>query len=136
MKAFIAIVRWTDSRLDQYDDFDDLESAEQHCLQYGGFASATPPCDMWHSSKFFVIDGAGKTVTYDQSGQTAYETEARWAVLRTERNVLLDSSDWTQGPDSPLDDTKDDWATYRQELRDLPATTDDPTDVTWPVAPE
>jgi len=31
--------------------------------------------------------------------------------------------------------TQTQWATYRQALRDLPATTDDPANPTWPVAP-
>jgi len=58
------------------------------------------------------------------------------ARLRSERNALLASSDWTQGADSPLDDeAKTSWAEYRQELRDLPANTDDPANPTWPDAP-
>ena len=37
-------------------------------------------------------------------------------------NLLYDS-DWTQGADSPFNDSKkSEWATYRQQLRDLPAT--------------
>jgi hypothetical protein len=59
------------------------------------------------------------------------------ARFRTERNALLDSSDWTQGNDSPLDDeAKTSWAEYRQLLRDLPATETDPANPTWPSAPE
>jgi len=65
------------------------------------------------------------------------EKPARAMVkLRTERNALLASSDWTQSPDSPLDDAKAEWATYRQELRDLPASTEDPANPSWPEAPE
>jgi hypothetical protein len=60
-----------------------------------------------------------------------------WYDLRSKRNSLLDSSDWTQGFDSPLsDEVKDAWTVYRQSLRDLPANTDDPADPTWPIAPE
>jgi hypothetical protein len=55
--------------------------------------------------------------------------------LRSKRNALLVSSDWTQGNDSPLDN-KADWAEYRQLLRDLPATETDPANPTWPSAPE
>mgnify|MGYP001325800266 CR=1 FL=1 len=67
---------------------------------------------------------------------TAAKPMRDWDKLRTERNALLASSDWTQSPDSPLGDAKADLATYRQELRDLPATTDDPANPTWPSAPE
>ena len=46
--------------------------------------------------------------------------------LRTKRNEKLAASDWSQYPDSPLDSAKKaEWATYRQELRDLPANVTD-----------
>ena len=52
--------------------------------------------------------------------------------LRTLRNVLLTATDWTQLPDAPVE--REAWATYRQQLRDLPQ---DPAwpDVIWPEAP-
>lgn len=59
-------------------------------------------------------------------------------ILRNNRNTLLVESDWTQLSDSPLTDTKKtEWATYRQELRDLPATNTATIeiDVTWPIEP-
>lgn len=59
--------------------------------------------------------------------------------LRQSRDSLLDISDWTQVPDSPLSDSdKTAWATYRQELRDITSHTDWPnlTHADWPVAPD
>ena len=42
--------------------------------------------------------------------------------MRQERNALLAQSDWTQMADSPLSNSKKaEWATYRQQLRDFPA---------------
>ena len=41
-------------------------------------------------------------------------------MMRTVRNRLLADSDWTQLPDAQCD--KAAWATYRQALRDFPAT--------------
>ena len=42
--------------------------------------------------------------------------------MRNKRDALLAQSDWTQMPDSPLSDSKkQEWATYRQALRDFPA---------------
>jgi len=65
------------------------------------------------------------------------QTENYLAAVRVERNALLDSSDWTQGNDSPLtDEAKASWASYRQELRDLPANTPDLANPTWPSIPE
>lgn len=37
---------------------------------------------------------------------------------REKRDLLLAQSDWTQVADTPVD--KQEWATYRQALRDLP----------------
>jgi len=57
-------------------------------------------------------------------------------ALRQYRNVLLRESDWTQFTDSPFTDTKkDEWKTYRQKLRDLPATESNPQNPTWPTRP-
>ena len=56
--------------------------------------------------------------------------------LRQERNRLLHETDWTQVPDSALaDEKKVEWAAYRTALRDLPATTDDAANPTWPDKP-
>ena len=45
------------------------------------------------------------------------------ASMRVQRDALLAASDWTQTLDAPLtDDQRAAWATYRQQLRDAPAT--------------
>jgi hypothetical protein len=41
-------------------------------------------------------------------------------IMRAHRNRLLAESDWTQTSDAPVD--RQAWATYRQQLRDFPAT--------------
>jgi len=46
--------------------------------------------------------------------------------MRLHRDRLLKESDWTQVADSPVDQAA--WATYRQTLRDFPAT--------WTPGPE
>ena len=57
-------------------------------------------------------------------------------ALRHLRNILLRESDWTQFADSPLTDSKKtEWKTYRQSLRDLPATESDPENATFPTKP-
>lgn len=71
--------------------------------------------------------------------QSAQDGEAAAKLmddLRGSRDVLLDNSDWTQFNDSPLTDAKkQEWATYRQSLRDLPANTTDPANPVWPNQP-
>ena len=86
----------------------------------------------------------GERVQLTPAEETARDAEeATWesqalarasAELRTKRDALLVSSDWTQAADSPLaNEAKASWTTYRQELRDLPANTVDPAAPVWPV---
>jgi|TARA_R110000823_G_C15938860_1_gene500231 hypothetical protein len=58
------------------------------------------------------------------------------SILRLDRDLRLSQSDFTQATDTTQTVTnKAAWATYRQELRDLPANTLDPENVIWPVSP-
>ena len=56
------------------------------------------------------------------------------AFQRSKRTNLLESSDWTQIADVPVD--KQAWAAYRQLLRDIPAQPDFPYNIVWPTPPE
>ena len=53
--------------------------------------------------------------------------------VRQERDALLSSRDWTQIADAPVDQAA--WAAYRQALRDVPAQSGFPDNVTWPDKP-
>lgn len=53
--------------------------------------------------------------------------------IRKWRDNELTKSDWTQIADTPVD--KAAWASYRQALRDLPASNLDPRKIDFPVAP-
>jgi hypothetical protein len=55
------------------------------------------------------------------------------ARLRHWRDTELARTDWTQVADAPVDQAA--WATYRQALRDLPASNSDPRKIELPVAP-
>ena len=56
--------------------------------------------------------------------------------LRMVRSMKLTETDWTQGADSPLTDSKKtEWATYRQALRDITDSATSLDDVTWPEKP-
>jgi len=55
------------------------------------------------------------------------------ARLRHWRDIELTKSDWTQLPDVPID--KEAWAIYRQALRDLPTSNDDPRKIELPNVP-
>jgi len=59
-----------------------------------------------------------------------------WKELRNMRNYKLSVCDWTQGNDSPITEAKkQEWALYRQKLRDLPDNTIDPKRPVWPLPP-
>lgn len=48
------------------------------------------------------------------------ENEHEWQKIREKRNELLKESDWTQLPDSPLDEFKKyEWKIYREFLRNI-----------------
>ena len=74
------------------------------------------------------------------NGEAVARTDNILEILRLKRDVLLTESDWTQVNDSPLSDTKKaEWATYRQELRDLPSSHQSTTnfdDVVFPTQPD
>ena len=74
------------------------------------------------------------------NGEAIIRTDNILEILRNKRNELLTQSDWTQVNDSPLSDfKKQEWATYRQSLRDLPSTNqsvNNIADVIFPSMPE
>ena len=53
--------------------------------------------------------------------------------IRNWRNAELATTDWTQLPDAPAD--KAAYATYRQELRDLMAQSEDARAFIFPIKP-
>lgn len=77
-----------------------------------------------------------KNIKVNPDGTITTDTAYLYGDIRNKRNQLLAASDWTQFRDSPLSQEKQDqWALYRQALRDLPANTVDPSNVTWPAPP-
>ena len=52
--------------------------------------------------------------------------------IREDRTKLLEETDWMANSDVTM---SDEWKTYRQALRDLPANTSDPANPTWPTKP-
>ena len=60
-----------------------------------------------------------------------------WQSIRSERDTILSATDYVvlrayeAGTAVPTE-----WSEYRQALRDLPSTSDDPTSIIWPDKPE
>lgn len=58
-------------------------------------------------------------------------------IVIPQRNELLYQSDWTQIPNNPLTAEKQqEWAAYRQELRDITMQSGYPFTVIWPTPPQ
>lgn len=75
-----------------------------------------------------VVDGKLTTV--------ALVVLISWDEIRNKRNILLTRCDWTQMPDADLtDEERAEWVVYRQALRDITESYNDPNEVVWPVAP-
>ena len=76
---------------------------------------------------------------YDPATRVFSSTEVivdtSWDDLREKRNAKLKASDWKILPGGPYESKIEEWKTYRQQLRDLPANTSDPKNVTWPTRP-
>ena len=72
-------------------------------------------------------------LTADASSEEISErVQAQWASVRYQRTGLLNASDWTQLPDSPVDTSA--WANYRANLRDI-TLQDNPFSIVWPSQP-
>lgn len=62
--------------------------------------------------------------------------EHPWKELRQERNRRLAEVDWMFSGDYKIDpEIYQEWLVYRKALRDLPSTTEDPANPTWPEKP-
>jgi len=88
-----------------------------------------------------IVDGV--VINFTPEEETARDAEEQeWAdgaaaremvSIRNHRNNLLTETDWMGFSDVTLSDA---WKTYRQELRDIPASNTVYKDVTWPTKPE
>lgn len=76
--------------------------------------------------------------TFDYTSKTWQQNFAKQEQdIKMDRNSLLISSDWTQIPNNPLTiELKEQWATYRQKLRDITKQSGYPFNVIWPTPPQ
>ena len=69
--------------------------------------------------------------------ETVYTNKRAFLILRKRRDEKLKGSDAYVAPDYPhaTPEKKQEWLNYRQALRDLPPTTEDPANPVWPSIP-
>jgi hypothetical protein len=128
----------SDNRVAKYCQYDTKAEADDHVAAHIG---DYPDAFVYEDADNAPVIDAG-TWRFDPSTKEVLDRikrpkpERDMARLRTKRNSLLASSDWTQSADSPLDkEAKTEWSSFRQLLRDLPASTEDPANPSWPDAP-
>ena len=87
----------------------------------------------WQEYQVWLTQGSPLN-TPDSADVPDWDSEGRGL-----RNSKLMATDWTQTTDAPLDTgsptKRQEFATYRQALRDLPATYPDYSAVVWPTEP-
>lgn len=73
---------------------------------------------------------------FDKPDPRIGNTDILWDIVRTKRDKLLLQSDWTQLNNAPLTATEVlMWSNYRQALRDLTDSYNDPKTIIWPAPP-
>lgn len=94
----------------------------------------------------YIVDGSiysiennqvieSKNIRQKSSEEIQSEINSRWESIRSQRNIYLLESDWTQLSDSPLSNQKQiEWQIYRQTLRDI-TNADSPHGIMWPEKP-
>ncbi len=99
--------------------YPDLESGKHYILRN--------KCDGNGPQLQWITKAVAKPTTQELTDAKEAAINAWWwARLRIKRDAKLKKSDWTQGADVPSA-IKDAWATYRQQLRDLPTTISKPS---------
>ena len=89
--------------------------------------------------RYKVVNGEYIELTAEELQEIADRAAAAdldFTFVRSLRDGMLRHTDWTQIADATLGShTVEEWATYRQELRDLPAGFSKVSEVVWPDDP-
>ena len=89
--------------------------------------------------RYKVVNGEYIELTAEELQELddrAAAADLDFSMVRMERNAKLSQTDWTQIADASLGDhTAEEWAAYRQELRDLPSAHSKVSEVVWPTPP-
>ena len=116
----------------KYDKHDALNSLKPNQFSWIGFE---------YSGLNWLGSGSAPTESEIDAEVTRLDNAEPIRLLRIERDIRLTACDWRASSDLTLTDA---WKTYRQALRDLPASASpsldsnydlDLTSVTWPTKP-
>ncbi len=89
--------------------------------------------------RYKVVNGQYIELTQSELDELAAQAEAAdldLSHVRSQRDGMLRSTDWTQLGDATLGDhTAEEWRTYRQALKDIPQNHTRVSTVVWPETP-
>jgi hypothetical protein len=89
--------------------------------------------------RYKVVNGEYIELTAEElqeMADRAAEADLDFSMVRMDRDGMLRNTDWTQIADATLGaHTAEEWAAYRQELRDLPAGFSKVSEVVFPDDP-
>ena len=99
----------------------------------------SPPEMKWGETWESIILPEGYTKPTKEEFEVKFQEiirEYSFKELRQERNRRLAEVDWMFSGDYKIDpEIYQEWLVYRKALRDLPSTTEDPANPTWPEKP-
>ena len=112
-----------------------------HLMNIRGFRLEIKPLNDDHTKENIysniIVTKDSEIVDVNQEAFMNAYNELWLEKLRTQRNKRLAECDWVAirafTTDTPV---SEEWKTYMQALRDLPANTEDPENPVWPIAPE
>ncbi len=135
MPNYLVITKWDgDERVSKSMSFASEADADNFLFDNAAsFPAAFIVKDPPGQAGYLIADSKRKTVSFDTAREKADIQARKWKRIRGQRDQLLVVSDSTQLADSPVN--KVTWATYRQELRDLPASTTNPDAIVFPAEP-
>ncbi len=86
-----------------------------------------------------VVNGVYYDLTPEEEAELVARAEAAdldMSMVRSQRDGMLRSTDWTQVGDASLGDhTAEEWRTYRTALKAIPQTYSRASEVVWPEDP-
>ena len=88
--------------------------------------------EMKSDGLWFLTEDDNAAVFAEAEEEEKRIVELQWDGLRAHRNMLLADTDWWGSSDVTMTDEQ---KAYRQALRDVPANTSDPLNVSWPQKP-
>ena len=89
--------------------------------------------------RYKIVNNVRIELTAEEEAEIDAQAEAydlNLNEVRSQRNSMLSSSDWTQIGDATLGDhTAEEWRTYRQALKDIPQNYTRVSEIVWPNDP-